>query len=546
MSTILVIPARGGSKGIPRKSIRPVAGKPMIYYAIQAGLHSRNVDSVVVTTDDDEIALLSERFGATVIKRSEDLSGDKVTLDPVIVDAVEKAEKKLKTTFSHVITVQPTSPLVTNEDIEQARTIFDDTGVDTVLSVVDDRHLCWTLRNDSPVPTYTARVNRQELPANFRETGAVIACTRKQLEKGSRIGARVSLLEVPLERSFDIDSLSDLFLCESILTRRKIVFCVRGYPEIGLGHAYRCVMLAHELVRYEIEFVCEESSVLAANYIRRFNYAVHTCKDNRLTETAVDCNPDLVINDILDTKESEVIPFRDRDIPVVNFEDLGPGSYYADMVINALYPVSDQPNNYFSGPEYFCLRDEFLYVPNRLQKKEVESLLITFGGVDEGNVTLQCLSALSKRLNEFKCLKVDVVVGPGYQYKKQLDDYIKHNELNNVSYTDSTSRISDFMIKADMAITSGGRTVLELASLNIPTIVICQNQRELTHSFASESNGIINLGIRTELTDDVLVEAVESLLRDTEKRNILVERQAAMDLTKGKERVIKMLTNLIK
>ncbi len=85
---LVVIPARGGSKGIPRKNIRLLDGKPLIAYSIEIAKASAYVDDIVVTTDDSEIALLSEKFGASVIRRSEELARDDIPLDPVIHDAV--------------------------------------------------------------------------------------------------------------------------------------------------------------------------------------------------------------------------------------------------------------------------------------------------------------------------------------------------------------------------------------------------------------------------------------------------------------------------
>ena len=85
---LVVIPARGGSKGIPRKNLRLLHNKPLISYSIEVAKASQYVDDVVVTTDDSQIALIAEKFGASVVRRSEELSTDEVLLDPVIHDAM--------------------------------------------------------------------------------------------------------------------------------------------------------------------------------------------------------------------------------------------------------------------------------------------------------------------------------------------------------------------------------------------------------------------------------------------------------------------------
>ena len=117
---LVVIPARGGSKGIPRKNIRLLDNKPLISYSIEAAKSSEYIDDVVVTTDDSEIALISEKFGASVVRRSEELSSDEIPLDPVIYDAMIQKEKQAFDEYDIVITIQPTSPLLKTSTIDKA------------------------------------------------------------------------------------------------------------------------------------------------------------------------------------------------------------------------------------------------------------------------------------------------------------------------------------------------------------------------------------------------------------------------------------------
>lgn len=112
MRVLAVIPARGGSKGIPKKNIRLMDGKPLISYAIDTARKSRYVTDVFVTTDSMEIADVARGCGAQVIERGADLSADFVTLDPVVYHAKRQAEQRLGVVFDVVITMQPTSPLL--------------------------------------------------------------------------------------------------------------------------------------------------------------------------------------------------------------------------------------------------------------------------------------------------------------------------------------------------------------------------------------------------------------------------------------------------
>jgi CMP-N-acetylneuraminic acid synthetase/spore coat polysaccharide biosynthesis predicted glycosyltransferase SpsG len=544
LKNLIIIPARGGSKGIPRKNLRPLAGLPLISYSIKAALDADVKARVVVSTDDDEIALFASRFGADVIFRGNELSSDKITLDPVIIDAVHKCEKKYNEQYKNIITIQPTSPLIRNQDITEIVKRLNSGEFDTVLSVVDDRHLCWQEVDGKAIPAYEQRVNRQQLPSNFRETGAVIACSRKQIETGTRIGKNVGISEVPHETSFDIDNFSDFYLCEAMLMRKKIVFTVVGYAEVGLGHAFRTVMLANELVQYDILFVCEQSSNLAIEYIKSHNYSVEIAANSKLADVVIRNKPDLVINDILDTTISYMNKFTECSIPTVNFEDMGEGHEVANLVINALYPHQVPQENVFVGPKYFCLRDEFLHIETKDRTEQVTRVLITFGGVDEGNITKSTFEAIYKICIE-NDIELEIIIGPAYPYEKELNDLVNTSDGLKCSVIKHTKKISEHMNQADVAITSGGRTVLELASLKVPTIVICQNEREMTHTFASSENGIINLGHRDSVSIKVITDTFLKIISDHKLRTLMSKKISELSLLKGKVRVISKIKSII-
>lgn len=543
LNTLAIIPARGGSKDIPRKNLRPIAGKPLISYAIRACLSSHRVDHVAVSTDDPEIALFAERFGALVLMRPAALADDVTTLDPVIEFACQQAEESMQLSFDVILTVQATSPLVIAHDIDQAIGFFESEAIDTVISVVDDRHLTWSVEGGVARPNYAGRVNRQQMPANFRETGAIIACRRQLLKSGTRIGKNVKLHPLPKQRSVDIDTIHDIHVCEALIRARTIVFAVAGHDSIGLGHAYRALLLAHELVRYSILFVCEATEILAIAHIRKYNFTVEVCEPGELAETVIGLEPDLVINDILDTDPAYMSTVSESGIPTVNFEDMGPSSHLASLTINALYPQQGGQPNLLTGADYFCLRDEFLYIEQRPFTASLDEVLLTFGGVDEGNLSTRVLRVLAGLLDH--STEVTVVLGPGFAHRDALEAMVGDLPGLRINIVAATARISDYMNRCDLAITSAGRTVYELASLARPTLVICQNERETTHHFASEANGIINLGLRHELDDSVLREQLQRLVTQPDLRQRCHEKLAAINLRNGKKRVLRRILDLI-
>lgn len=544
MKNLVIIPARGGSKGIPRKNLRPLSGNPLIFYSIQAAIKAHNICRVVVSTDDEEIALFAKRFGAEVIMRPKDLADDTVPLDPVVLNAVETCETKWEEKYDLVITVQPTSPLITSEDINSVINKFNAEDFDTIISVCEDKHLRWKEAEGKLIPTYEERVNRQFLPNMYKETGAIIACKRSVMRSGKRIGVKIGLYKTEPIRSIDIDSYNELWLCEQVLERKKIIFTVIGNKDVGMGHVYRVLMLANELIHYDISFVCKKTDDIALDYIKEHNYKIKAVSDGAFVDTIICSNADLVINDILDTSADYVVALKKAGLKVVNIEDLGLGAEVADMVFNALYPYTFPHNHIFVGPEFFCLRDEFLHISLRERRGPIKSIFISFGGVDEGNLTCRVLKIIKPILDENN-IKAEVILGPGYMHHEVLDDLIKQYNSNYISIISSTKAISEYMNRADIAITSAGRTVFELASLGLPTIVIAQNLRETMHTVASSENGLINLGLRTEIEDDTIYATIKRLINNSDLRITMQNKMRSLDLRNGKKRLIKKIKSLL-
>ena len=270
---LVVIPARGGSKGIPRKNIRLLGGKPLIAHTIEITKASEYVDELVVTTDDNEIAFVAGKFGAKTIKRDGKLAEDSIPLDPVIYDATIKQEEKEGEKYDVVITVQPTSPLLKTKTldlaIEKLLDIEEDNdgneiSYDTIISVVDDRHLSWGWdeENNKYYPLYKARLNRQYLPKSYKETGSIFASKRKFICENSRLGDNIGLIEVSKQESIDIDNYEDWWVAERILKKKKILIKTDASHDIGTGHVYRSLSIASKLINHEVIFLLDEAKRL--------------------------------------------------------------------------------------------------------------------------------------------------------------------------------------------------------------------------------------------------------------------------------------------
>jgi CMP-N-acetylneuraminic acid synthetase len=220
---VALIPARGGSKGIPGKNIRDLAGRPLIAHTIAAALQSGSVDSVVVTTDSPEIAAVAEGYGARVpFLRPADLASD----TSKSIDALVHARDWLRAageTYDAVVLLQPTSPLRNAGDIDGAVEAYykhGEMGVASVCEVIENPVL--TRRVDAygvlhPVLPLTSTVRRQDMPDFYHVNGAVYVNSFDGLSSETSLNDNPVAYVMPRERSVDIDSIEDFERAERLL-----------------------------------------------------------------------------------------------------------------------------------------------------------------------------------------------------------------------------------------------------------------------------------------------------------------------------------------
>ena len=530
---LVVIPARGGSKGIPRKNVRLLDGQPLISYSINVAKSSEYVDDVVVTTDDSEIALLSEKFGASVIRRSEELSTDETPLDPVVYDAMVQKEKLAFDEYDLVITLQPTSPLIKTSTLDSVIEKFEDFAIDSVITVVDDRRLSWGYdeNNERFFPNYIERKNRQDLPKDFKETGAILATRRKFVNEFSRLGTNIDIVEVSQEESVDVTNYEDWWIAEKYLQRKKIAIVPNASESAGTKHINRCLSVASKLVFHDILFLLEESHQLGIDIIEKYNYnyKIYDGKDD-LINCLRDYSPDLLLNDIADTSSEYISILRDEGYFVINFEDLGTGSGLANVVFDALYEHDLSEKNIYTGYEYYLLRDEFYFQPQKIITHAVNNVLITFTGEDEDNLTEKVINSILSTNYEGR---INVIVGLTYP---DLEGLISKYESNqSIQIYQNVSNISEFMFKADIIFSSASKRMYDICSLGVPTICLCQNERELSHVFANESNGFINMGLGVDVEMQQLIDQFVNLVNDYDLRVAMNKKMLSIDLKNGFE-----------
>lgn len=234
LKILAVVPARGGSKGVPGKNLRPLAGHPLIYYMIRYARASRYISRVAVSTDDEKIAEVARSYGADVpFLRPKELAMDTTPLNPVLQHALAYYDA-IGWKADAVISLQPTSPLITTEIIDSVIELFASAGSDSVVTVSEIKHghpyRAKIMHNDGRLENFCKEIdgekffNRQERPTAYAYNGAIYLRKRELVEEwnGKNMGMGNDCRGVVISHEYaaNIDDECDLKMAELLLKER--------------------------------------------------------------------------------------------------------------------------------------------------------------------------------------------------------------------------------------------------------------------------------------------------------------------------------------
>jgi len=205
VSILGVIPARGGSKGVPRKNIRPIAGKPLLAWTVEAAAKSKLMTRFVVSTEDDEIAAVARRYGAEVLDRPKELATDEATTLSVLQHVLTHIPADI------VVLLQATSPIRDHDLIDRCINHFLETRADSLATGFVCKFTEYG-KNE---------LRRQDIPGFFYDDGNVYVMRAELLRAGNRYGARIEKVFLDREQSIEIDDEFDFWLAEQILLHRQ-------------------------------------------------------------------------------------------------------------------------------------------------------------------------------------------------------------------------------------------------------------------------------------------------------------------------------------
>jgi len=227
MKILTIIPARGGSKGIPKKNIRPFAGHPLIAWSIGQSLRSKHINRTIVSTDDPEIRDVALRYGAEVpFLRPPEIAGDSATVESALLHTLEYLRQTEEYSPEIVVLLQPTSPIRQDGTINRAIEEFRTQECDSLLSV-SAGHLFYWKNADDPIALYdhTARPIRQSIMERdkiYAETGSIYLFKASiLLSQHNRLGGKIHLFQLSSVEGIDINTAEDFALAEMIAQQMK-------------------------------------------------------------------------------------------------------------------------------------------------------------------------------------------------------------------------------------------------------------------------------------------------------------------------------------
>lgn len=519
----LVIPARRDSKRLPGKNIRLFAGKPLIDWSL--ALWSRFSDEVdlVVSTNDLRVMDLAPTYpGARFLLRSPELSGDMVTLDEV----AEFLARTQNLTTGYLALAQCTCPLVSPATARMLLDTVHSSNAPSIVAAVREHGFLWRRAEGASEasPLFDERVNTQFARSFVLRESGVFTATRMEhlLSSGSRFSHQPLLVEIPREESLDIDDGLDWRIGQAIQTRRTIVFVAICNRTVGTGHLYRCLEIAswfadlpQQLLVYQGDGV--EQPIL----------------DDQHQAVAATCNLDLagvrdsvVVLDVLDVGADVVARLQANGNTVFVFESRPTTG--ADFTFNSLYkPPPGEPSDRPVAHGPGCAVTGSFLVPwgNRFQfRDEVGCVVIFFGGTDPSRLRDRVVPLVDA---VFRGITIHVFSN-GIQRNDETFSPAGNRLVEHPVGPDFFSVVAE----ADLFVGSAGQTMMQVAHIGVPSVIIAHSPREQDHIVGEVASCITYAGCAGSLQDTDLVGTIQAAA-DRQRRRVIGDCCCAFSLSDG-------------
>ena len=553
LRVVAVVPARGGYDEVPYLNIKKLGPIPLIAHTLQQAKKSRYIDRILVSTDDDQVAEVARQYGAEApFRRPAELSGKIPLLKPVVTHAVDFWEKREGYRIDIVVTLQATSPFRTAEQIDAAIDKLIDERLDSVISLCEEKALTWRVVDGNLKPLFGKAGRRDEMEPLYREDGAIRAMRREVLDMSSRLGERVGYVLMDKGSAITVHDIYDFWMAEKLVRLPRILFRVDGGSGIGMGHVYRSLAIADEIrsvsPSVDIQFLMKAEHAEGVQRVSSAGYSVRILSDDipaSVMKEIQEYSPNIIVNDYPAPMRKDYLDSLAKlGASTVNLvdslEDIEKPAELTSVIIATMHENEVEPQEFYGGPAFAILRDSF--ADRSTELREVgRRVVVSFGGSDPQGLTLKVVRSLDSLAMEWKDLVVQVVLGPAFSYKRELEGILptlayRPRILENVEH------MADVLSDADLVFCSGGMTVFEIAALGTPGAVICQNAREQRRMETFSGEGTItHLGLGTEVGEALVRETARELLGSVKRRREMSEAGRKLVDARGAERAAKVV-----
>ncbi len=561
MSIVAIIPASIGVEEVPYIHLKKLGPRPLIAYSIKAALQSSVIDRVIVSTENEELALIAKEYGAEVpFIRPAKLARNAAPLGSVLLHCVNYLEVQEEYDVDIVVILVPLYPLLKPEIIDQGVRKLKTSKADTVISMTVYQNEFWKRVDGQLTPVSGETGDDSEIEPLFWKNFAVTSTRRSVLKPETFCGPKVDYVVMDKQSSFQVNSIDKFWVVERMLGLPRVLIRVDGSREKGMGHVYSALRIARLIQKTheaEIMFLMGAQNPEGTLKVSREGFPVEVFPEEELglcTECIRRFSPNVIVNDLMFISDSYMEKLKELNVAIVNvvdsLSDIELSKNYADVVINFLDEKNNMPQGkYYAGPEYTVIdpvkrfREKVENDGPKLlheQRKQGFSILITLGGSDPTGLTLitaQALERLDLKVN------ITIVVGIAYAYHRDLEDFLEQ-ATKPFTLKKDVVNLPELIMDSDLIICSGGRTVYELAALGSPGITICQNERELKRmEIFKKHETIINLGLGNGVSTETILETVKALLIDPTRRKQMSQNGLALFDGNGTSRVADIIIN---
>jgi spore coat polysaccharide biosynthesis predicted glycosyltransferase SpsG len=327
---------------------------------------------------------------------------------------------------------------------------------------------------------------------------------------------------------------------------KKILIRVDGSKKIGLGHIYNMLTILHYFRTEKILVVMNKKNKLGSSKFKDQKYKVKFFQnDSKLIEIISNFQPDIIFNDILNTKTNYMKKIRKMSLMIVNFEDVGPGRAYADLVFNPIFNKKKMLTKEFYGGKFACVRDEFRLWTSNILRKDVKKILVSFGGTDPTQITTKIFKVIENL--SLKNIEFIIMLGFGFEHKKEIKKDANRLIKNGfaIKLIEKSDLLAKYIRYADFAIVSNGRTVFEVASMQVPILSVAVNDREKSHTFVRDEKIGKHINYNPTSFTKELSCNIEYLLEYKNRKNFK-SKLKKLELLYGVETVIDIINNEFK